>query len=69
MMLLSEAIDRITGIAMERIPDRDRRDQLQFVRGIMHGAISSFGDLELNVEIRRIPAHEQETVHAEAKEA
>ena len=66
-MKLSEAIDRLTGIAMENIPDPDRRDLLQFIRGIIHGAITHFGDIEMNIEIRRVPTGREE-VHAETSQ-
>lgn len=54
-MLLSEAVDRLIGIAMERTKDREKRAELQFVRGIILGGIQEFGDIDLQIEIRRVP--------------
>jgi len=63
-MRLSKVIDRVIDAIQERIRPEDEL-QVQFLRGMSKQLIHHLGDIELNIDIRRVPA---ETEHVEGKE-
>jgi hypothetical protein len=63
-MRLSDVIDRVFDAIEDRLQDQDK-GMLEFTRGLVRNAMMHYGDLDLNIEIRKVPV---EVVDVEGKE-
>jgi hypothetical protein len=66
-MRLSQAVDRVLTALEERLEDEDAFNA-GLLRGMVGQLIRQFGDVELNIEVRRVPLEEVVDVKAEEKE-
>lgn len=64
-MRLSQAVDRLFDALEDRLHPEDL-PKIAFARAIMTGLCRAYGDIELNIEIKRVPL--EEVVDVEGKE-
>jgi hypothetical protein len=64
-MRLSEVVDRVFEAIDDRLQEQDR-GMLEFTRGLVRNAMMHYGDLDLNIEIKKVPV--QEVVDVEGQE-
>lgn len=63
-MRLSDVVDRVFEAIEDRLQEQDR-GMLDFTRGLVRNAMMHYGDLDLNIEIRKVPV---EVVDVEGQE-